>query len=326
MELKSYRKLLKEITEGYSSYFIEEDLRFIKHQSTADLVDFDDVYQMYFDRARDKGLPTEDEIFVDLEKEGFWTSKDESELDSQKFYLESLVKNKKNIYLKSALDQVNKQIEEAEKKLIDLSYKKKSLVTNSCEMYASNRANDFYIVNSFYKDKELSEPLFTQEEYEYMDGSDASKLIRMYNEFHSRFSEENIQKLTLQGFYKIYYAFSETASDFFGNPILYLTNFQLNLIMYTRIFKNIFDQHEDIPERITNDPASLLDFANSAEAREDMKKKFDGDNAASTIMGATKEDMEELGITPNEGNSLAAAAKKKGGSLDMKDLMDLSGV
>ena len=96
--------------------------------------------------------------------------------------------------------------------------------------------------------------------------------------------------------------------------------------MYTRIFKNIFEQYDDIPERIMDDPSALLDFANSASAREEMKKKFDGDNAASTIMGATKEDMEELGITPSEGNSLAAAAKKKGGSLDMKDLMDLSGV
>ena len=112
-------------------------------------------------------------------------------------------------------------------------------------MYASNRANDFYIVNSFYKDKELTDPLFTQEEYEYMDASEASKLIKMYNEFHNRFSEENIQKLTLQGFYRIYYAFSVTANDFFGDPILYLTNFQLNLIMYTRIFKNIFDQYDN---------------------------------------------------------------------------------
>lgn len=326
MELKSYRKLLKEITQGFSSYYVREELRYIKHQSTADLVDFDDVYQMYYDRARSKGLPNEKEIFEDLKKEGFWTGKDESELESQKLYFDSLVKNKKNVFLKSALEQINKQIEEAEKKYNELQNKKASLVTNSCEMYATNRANDFYIVNSFYKDKELTEPMFTQEEYEYMDGSEVSGLIKTYNNFHSRFSEENIQKLTLQGFYRIYYAFSETASDFFGQPILYLTNFQLNLIMYTRVFKNIFEQHDDIPERIMDDPSALLDFANSSEAREDMKKKFDGDNAGSTIMGATKEDMEELGITPSEGNSLAAAARKKGGSLDMKDLMDLSGV
>ena len=325
MELKSYRKLLKEITEGFSSYYIEEKLRYIKHQSTADLVDFDDVYQMYFDRARNKGLPTEEEIFSDLAKDEIWTEKDDAEIDSQKFYLESLIKNKKNVVLKGALQQINNQIKEAEEKVLELTQKKASLVSNSCEMYATNRANDFYIVNSFFKDKELSDPMFTQEEYEYMDGAEASKLIKTYNEFHGRFSEENIQKLTLQGFYRIYYAFSETASDFFGKPILYLTNIQLYFIMYTRIFKNIFEQNDDIPERIMDDPAALLDFANSSEAREEMKKKFDGDNAASTIVGASQEDMEELGISPNQGVSLSEAAKKKGGSLDMKDLMDLSG-
>ena len=163
---------------------------------------------MYFDRAKERGLPTEEEIFDDLKKEGFWTEKDDAELDTQKMYWESLVKNKKNVFLKSALEQINKQIEEAEEAYRKLQNKKSDLVKNSCEIYASNRANDFYIVNSFYKDKELKEPLFTQEEYEYMEGTEVSKLIRTYNEFHSRFSENNIQKLTLQGFYRIYYAFS----------------------------------------------------------------------------------------------------------------------
>ena len=32
--------------------------------------------------------------------------------------------------------------------------------------------------------------------------------------------------------------------------------------------------NEDIPEKIKQDPEALLDFANSSEAREDMKNKF----------------------------------------------------
>lgn len=326
MELKSYRKLLKEITQGFSSCCIKEEPCFIRHQSTSDLVDFDDTYDMYFDRARTKGLPIEEEIFADLEEEGIWTPKDDTEIESQSFYLESLTKNKRNIYLKSALTQVNKQIKEAEQKLAELSSKKMSLISNSCEMYASNRANDFYMVNSFFRNEELSEPLYSSEEYEYADGAEITTLIRTYNNFYSRFGEKNIQNLTLQDFYKIYYAFSESANDFFGKPILSLTNFQLNLIIYTRIYKNIFEQYDDIPERIQSDPSALLDYANSSDAREEMKKKFDGDSAASTIVGATAEDLEELGIQKSHGTSLSQAAKKKGGSLDMKDLMDLSGI
>ena len=79
------------------------------------------------------------------------------------------------------------------------------------------------------------------------------------------------------------------------------------------------------PRKIKNDPEALLDYSNSSQAREEMKKKFSGDNAASTIVGATKEDMEDLGLHQNTGVSLAEEAKKKGGSLSMKDLMNLSG-
>jgi len=49
------------------------------------------------------------------------------------------------------------------------------------------------------------------------------------------------------------------------------------------------------------------------------------DSSASTIVGATKEDLEELGLSTNNGKSLQEAVKKKGGSLSMKDLIDLGG-
>ena len=325
MELKGYRKLLKEISDGFSVYFIGEQRCFIKHQSNSDLVDFDDVYDAYFSMARKKGLPTEKEVFDNLKKEEIWSDEDDATIESQSFYVESLIKNKKNIVLKSALEQVNKQIKEAEKKLEELKNKKSSLSANSCESYALNRANDFYIVNSFYKDKSFKDPLYSTEEYEYAEVSEVTSLVSHYNNFHERFSEKSIQNLVLQDFYKIYYAFCETSRDFFGMPIMSLTNFQLNLIIYTRIFKNIFEMNEDIPEKIKKDPEALLDFANSSEAREEMKSKFSGDKGASTIVGATKEDMEELGLKTNTGVSLAEEAKKKGGSLSMKDLMDLSG-
>lgn len=325
MEFKNYRKLLKEISEGFSVYFIDEKKVYIKHQTTSDLVDFDDVYDAYFEKAKKRGLPTQKDILDDLDKEGIWTEKDENEIQSQTFYLESLVKNKKNIALSSAVKQINKQISEAEKKLNELKNKKSQLIINSCETYALNRANDFYIVNSFYHDKSLEDPLFDIQSYEYADVNQITSLVSKYNNFHERFSEQSIQHLVLQDFYRIYYAFCETSSDFFGKPIMDLTNFQINLIVYTRIFKNIFEMNEDIPEKIKNDPEALLDYSNSSQAREEMKKKFSGDNAASTIVGATKEDMEDLGLHQNTGVSLAEEAKKKGGSLSMKDLMNLSG-
>jgi hypothetical protein len=116
--------------------------------------------------------------------------------------------------------------------------------------------------------------------------------------------------------------------DFFGKPVVSLTNFQLNLILYTRVFKNIFDQHQDIPEHITKNPKQLLDFASSSETRQKAKERIDkaGDGGAGVI-GATKQDLNNLGVeqADTSATNLHDEAKKKGGSLSMKDLMDLGG-
>ena len=327
MDSKGYRRTLKEIIDGFSTCYLEGKKRYIKHQSISDVVDFEIVYDKHFQDAQGRGLPTESEIFDQLRSEGVWSDSDDAKIESQTFYLESLQKNKKNLYLKSAVRQVNKQIEEGQKELDELLAQKESLTSNCCERYALNRANDYYMVNSFFDDKELKVPCFSQEDFEYIEATKITDLVRQYNVFHDKFSESNIQDLVLQDFYRIYYAFSESCVDFYGIPIVKLSNFQLNLIMYTRIFKNIFESHDDIPDKIKKDPESLLDFANSSEAREEIKSKMANVEGAgaSTVVGATSEDLEELGMTPSATNTIQNAAKEKGGSLSMKDLMDLSG-
>ena len=327
MEDKHYRVTLKEIIDGFSSYFVGENKVYIKHQNLSDIVDFEMVYDLHFEKAQKKGLPTKEEIFETLAKDGIWTNADDAKIEKHRFYVESLIKNKKNLYLKSATERINSQIKEAEEDLNTMLMEKEALSSNCCDIYATNRANDFYMFSSFFKDSKLTDPLYTQEEFEYIESSKVTEIIRIYNKFHERFCEKNIQHLVLQGFYKIYYSFAESCVDFFGIPVVKLNNFQLNLLIYTRIFKNIFDQHDDIPERIMNDPSALLDYASSAEARDEVKQKMSGeDGVASSVIGATKEDLEELGLSQEGGQTLSSAAQNKGGSLSMKDLMDLSGV
>ena len=100
MEEKSYRKILKEVVQGFSPYFLGEKKHYIKHQSINDVVDFEDVYDLYYDKARNRGLPTEEEVLENLDKEGLWNSKDEAEIENQEFYVASLHKNKKIFILK----------------------------------------------------------------------------------------------------------------------------------------------------------------------------------------------------------------------------------
>ncbi len=328
MDQKDYRRIYTEIVDGCSTSFIGPKRIFIKHQSVSDVVDYEIIYDKYYSYATNRGLLNDEELLKDLAKDGIWTEKDEADIQNQEFFLNNLVKSKSGLYLQSAIDRANEQEKEARVKLFEMKSKKDALLANSVENYAQNRANDYFVSRSFFKDINQKEHLYTEEEFEFLDITEIKKVIDCYNSFSDRFSETSIQKLVLQDFFKIYYSFCEQSMDFFGKPVVALTNFQLNLILYTRVFKNIFDQNEDIPEQITKDPKQLLDFAQSSESRQRAKERIQkaGDGGAG-VMGATKQDLDKLGVDRPDASSknLHEEAKKKGGSLSMKDLMDMGG-
>lgn len=322
-----YRKNLVEIIDGSSTAFIGSQRVFIKHKNVSDVVDYEIVFDNFLERAKQRGLPTEEEVLKNLEEAEIWTEDDEEYIRTQKQYIEGLRLSKGNLYVESAKQSINRQLEEAERELNEHLQKKSDLIANCAETYSYNRANDYYILRSFFKDKETTEPLYTEKEFEYLDNKILAKVINSYNNFHGKFSEEQIMELVVQDFYKIYYAFSETATDFFGRPVARLTNFQLNLLIYTRIFKNIFEQNKDIPERMMKDPKALLDFAASADSREKAKSQLNKDGSAgASVVGATSQDLDDLGLSSESQKTMTQAAKEKGGSLSMKDLMDLNGI
>ena len=117
--------------------------------------------------------------------------------------------------------------------------------------------------------------------------------------------------------------------DFFGKATTTLSHYQLRLYSYTIMFKSILQIPEEIPFAIKKDPQKLMDWARNPKgrekAREVMEKATDG---GAGLFGATKKDLESLGVeTSGPGTvSLEDVAKKKGGSLTMKDLMELSGI
>ena len=328
MDQKDYRRIYTEIVDGCSTSFIGPQRIYIKHQSVSDVVDYEIIYDKYYSYATDRGLLNEEVLLEELRKNGIWTEQDESEIKSQQFFLDNLSRSKGNLYLQAAIDKANEQELEAEKKLFEIKQKKDSLLLNSVENYAQNRANDYFVSRSFFRDVKQKEHLYTEEEFEFLDISEIKKVIHCYNSFSDKFSELSIQRLVLQDFFKIYYSFSEQSMDFFGKPVVSLTNFQLNLILYTRVFKNIFDSHQDIPDQINKDPKMLLDFAPNSESRERAKERISkaGDGGAG-VMGATRQDLDKLGVDRPEASAtnLHEAAKKKGGSLSMKDLMDMGG-
>ena len=83
----NYRYLFKDIVSGFSEVEIEGELFFIKHLSALDQVELEVLEEKFYEAAKTKGLPTQEESLKRLEEEEMWLPKDETKIIEQKKYL-----------------------------------------------------------------------------------------------------------------------------------------------------------------------------------------------------------------------------------------------
>jgi len=321
------RKIFRDVVRGYSTATLDNEFVYIKHLTPHDQVELEEIEEKYHNDALRRGVPTEDDMLIFLKDEGQWSEKDDKFIRDKQFFIESLKTAKNKMVLKKEIDRQADLIEKETNELVQKQAQKMQLLGNTCEKYAKDRLNDFYMIKSFYKNSDLSEKLFSENEFDELEHNDIKKVVVKYNEIFEVFSEESIQYTILEDFYSPYLSFAEDSMQFYGKPFCELTYNQVRLIVYTRVFKNIFDTNENIPESIKKDPAKLLEFGSSSKEERDKAKDKLSQGDAGTIVGAKDEDYEYLGVEkPKGGVSLHEEAKKKGGTLNMDDLMKLHGV
>ncbi len=327
METVKRRKIFRDVVRGFSTATLEEDFVYIKHLTPHDQVELEEIEEKYFNIALRKGVPTEEDMLAYLKDEGQWTDKDEKFIQDKELFLENLRKAKTKLVLKSEIDKQAALIDKEQKILDDKQVQKIGLIGNTCEKYAKDRLNDFYMIKSFFADDKLQEPLFNEDKFDELDNHDIKKVVYKYNEIFEGFSEENIQYTILEDFYNPYLSFAEDSVQFYGKAFCDLTYNQIRLIVYTRVFKNIFDMNESIPDSIRKDPVKLLEFGSSSKEEKDKAKDKLSQGDGGTLVGAKQEDYDYLGVErPTNAVSLHEEAKKKGGTLNMEDLMKLHGV
>jgi len=322
------KKAFRDIKNGFSEIKVFENFFYLKHISFEDQVNIDLIYDKYLQQAVSRGVPLHDDVSKNLIEEKQWSDKQESEIKQQELFLDNLYKQKKSLFLKSEIERVNKDISEAQKKLNDLKNTRASLFARSAENYAEERMNDYYILKCLFKTNELKNLAFSETELDELDSESLLEIIKQYNEVYKSINDDSIQKLVLQDFFQLYMPFAENPMEFYGKPVCDLSYNQVKLLVYARFYKNIFQQNENMPADIKQDPEKILDYINANEnAKKVMQNNANKENSAESIVGATKEDLQYLNITkPGQKTlSLSDEAKKKGGSLSMDDMMKLFG-
>ena len=328
LDKKLLEKLFREIRQGFSSFIYEGSPCFVRHASYGQTDILNEAYEEYFNKAKSKGVMTEKELLETLEEQGVWTQEDEDLFDKKEIEAANLKKTAANLIVKAQRKSFEKRIKDLEKTLSKHREKRASLVRNTAEEYAEKRANEIFMFNSLFKDKEFKELFFSQEDFDHLNKIELGKVYIEYNNSTKEFSQDNIRQISIEPFFtSLFNLFDKDVSNFYGKSVFDLTYYQINLLNYGKLFSKIFENKE-IPKAIHRDAKKILDYLDESETKKKAAQTASqkAQSAAGfSYKGATREDLEEAGISTKGAMDIHELAKKEGkdGELDMEDLMKI---
>ena len=318
--------ILRGFTKVYSPSYGDF---YIKHVDTYDSEEIDEKGQEYKNHAIKQGLPSTEEKLEQLKEDGSWTEEEDTRLQDLQLMITNLKVTKSRLILKADTDSLQRQIDDTSKEVNKLILEKATLIGYTSDVYSSKKINEFYVLTTSYKDKELKKPLFSGDEFEELQEKDITILIKYYNDVSDQSEEANIKRIALSGFFlNSFYLCEDNPYTYYGKPVVDLTYNQGELFSYGRYFKSILSEMKNKPHpEVMDDPDKLIELYNVGQNADKMKQSMENADAT-TVVGATSEDLERMGLKgpsdePQAGVSLQAEAAKKGGKLSMEDLMKL---
>jgi hypothetical protein len=319
-----YISLIGEAFDGYTESVFRDKAIYLKHVSIKDQRYLHKYYEKYKQIAISKGLEKEEDRIKYVLDEEIWSEADDNKIASLEYELENLKRTVKELFLQSQRQEMQKTIDEKIKEVYELREKRKEVMGKTAEDYASTRSSDEILRFLLFKDKELSEHLFTEEEFGELETWEVLELISLQKDVSERLSDPRLQEAVLRPFFSMYLSFSEDLYGFYGKPVTLLTVYQLRVVVFSKMFFNIFQYTDNIPDDIRDDPEKLIAFADSSKSNSAKKGGLKDNADQSFAFGATKDDIRNLGGN-EKAPSLRDEAKKHGGKLNMQQMMRLAG-
>lgn len=312
-----------EIIKGFSERRLEKETIYIKHLSNDERCFLYSKYQEFFDYAGKLGLPSEKDALEKAIDDDFWSEKNEKEIKTSQDFIERMKLTKKNLFKQRDIEVIEKDLKAEEEKLRNKLEERREILGKTKEDYAANRSNDYVLYLSLYKNISFTEKYFDLEYFEEMSHSELGKYILFYNEFYKEFDDLCTQRIALADFYKPYYIVLDSPNDFLGKPLCEFTELQTRVLIYGKVFKNIFENNENIPEKIMNDPEELLKYVDKTKAEEKFnksRKKSSANSSAEMVFGTSKDE-----ISKSKDTKMVNDVMKEKKNLTMEELMKLHG-
>lgn len=307
----NHRQNFSEIIAGYSKSFWRSQSIYFKHYTNVELglasIEEDRIFQ----GAHNKGLPTEKEKIEFLKVDGLWTDAQERELKQQKEFLDNRIITKKSLIISAQIQQVNKEIEETQKKIYEILSARSALISLTVEQYVSRKMNENHIKFSTYKDDTLNNRLFSNDEFNELEDIDIEELIILYNARLDNLNQ-NIKKLAVSNFMQnLFCLCQENIMNFYGKPIVELTLFAIDLFIYARYFAPILQSENKPSEEMLENPDQIIEnYTKNMNLKGAIGEKT-ADLTGGSVIGATKQDYKDAKI---EGRFIDFRSKLKEGS------------
>ncbi len=327
-----YGRIYSEICRGFSTDLIEGSTVYFKHPTIAEHFSTYSNYDIFISDGRKKGLELEVEKVEEAIKGGWWTSEKESRLNFLRKTAQNLFKTRDKLLLLSQKVEIEKQIKQTEAILVTYTKERREIVGYTLEDYASSKLTEELLIFFTYKNSEFTERLFSNrsEYYDLTDGH-VEKIKIGFDQYSRIFNNDNIRRVAASGFFQNLVYLNEDAYSFWGKPTVQCTKYQIDLLLYGKMYKNMIKSYAEngkpIADQILNDPDTFVEWSDNQSGGSNYKnrKQKSGKNAVSSYVGATQEDLDHLGVKTEKigGKSLLELAAEKGGQLDKNDYLSL---
>ncbi len=329
-----YGRIYSEICRGFSIDVVEKFTVYFKHPSISEHFSVYGSYDSFIKEGEKKGLQLEKEKIEDAIKGGWWSSEKESKINFLRKTVQNLFKTRDKLLLQSQKSEIDNQIKYNESILITYAKERREIVGYTLEDYANSKLTEELLIFFTYQNKDFTERAFTNrnEYYDLTDGH-VEKIKNSFEQYSRVFNNDNIRKIAACGFFQNLVYLNEDAYSFWGKPTTQCTKYQIDLLLYGKMYRNMIKSYAEngkpISDEILNDPDTFVEWSASQfggdSSNSKNRKQKSGKNAVSSYVGATKEDLQNLGVTTSKikGKSLLQIAEEKGGTLDKNDYLNL---
>lgn len=309
--------LICEIFDGLTPISFGGEKLFLRHINLRDQKILSDSFERQKQRAIDSGVPLEKDVLEKLSAENHWTDNDELQIQEKRDYIKNLLQTKSQFNLKSQKLDIQKTIDAENLELNKILDKRRELVGKTAEDFGIIRSNEEFIRNILYKDELLKGLKFSDREFGELD--DLSELMGEYHKLSDKMLDERIQEAVLSDSFSLYLSQTDKPYDFFARPITSLSIYQLKMLAYGKMFFNIFQNVENIPEEIKKSPKELLDFVDTQRKRQ---KEPESNHKSVGMVGATNDDLKYYDPSAKK-IDFAAELKKNDGKMDATQIAKL---